>query len=132
MSLAEILWASRPSGPKPAPDLALGRMPRLSHTHPTTTEGTKNKQSTRLALPSSGSIWHCVRPQAMLNSPARVNLQLTPLDQVTALDREDTSTKPTTTKRPLGQQEDNTGEQIEKEKTAHNLGNTSDFSFPWD
>lgn len=79
VSLAEILQDSRPSGPKPAPGLALGLVPLISQTRPTTTEGTLNKQSNRLTLPSSGSVWHCVRPQAMLDSLTRVNLQPVPL-----------------------------------------------------
>lgn len=99
----------------PAPDLALALVPLISQTLPTTTEGTKNKQSTRLALPSSGSIWHCVRP--MLNSPA--SQPSTHTTQVTALGRKDTSTKPTTTKRPLGPQEDNTGRTHEKKRRQH-------------
>lgn len=83
MSLAEILQDSRPSGPKPAPGLALGLVPLISQTRPTTTEGTLNKQSNRLTLPSSGSVWHCVRPQAMLDSLTRVNLQPMPLKSQT-------------------------------------------------
>lgn len=119
MSLAEILQDSRPSGPKPAPGLALGLVPLLSQTRPTTTEGTLNKQSNRLTLPSSGSVWHCVRPQAMLDSPTRVNLQPMPLKSQ-RLGKEDTSTEPTTTiQRPLGQQEDSMGRRDGEKRRQH-------------
>lgn len=119
MSLAEILQDSRPSGPKPAPGLALGLVPLISQTRPTTTEGTLNKQSNRLTLPSSGSVWHCVRPQAMLDSLTRVNLQPMPLKSQ-RLGKEDTSTEPTTTiQRPLGQQEDSMGRRDGEKRRQH-------------
>lgn len=95
MSLAEILRDSRPSGPKPAPDLALGPIPQQ--------QGTKISRATDL---------HChpvaacgtVRPQAML--PLQVNLNPRHSSH-RALGREDTSTEPTIAiQRPLGQQED--------------------------
>lgn len=119
MSLAEILQDSRPSGPKPAPGLALGLVPLISQTRPTTTEGTLNKQSNRLTLPSSGSVWHYVRPQAMLDSLTRVNLQPMPLKSQ-RLGKADTSTEPTTTiQRPLGQQEDSMGRRNEEKRRQH-------------
>lgn len=102
-------------------------MPLLSQIRPTTTEGTKNKQSTRLALPSSGSIWHCVRPQAMLDSPARVNLQLTPLKSQRWAEKIPPPTSPL--RGLLASRRTTWGEQTEEEKTAHNLENTSDFPF---
>lgn len=119
MSLAEILQDSRPSGPKPAPGLALGLVPLISQTRPTTTEGTLNKQSNRLTLPSSGSVWHCVRPQAMLDSLTRVNLQPVPL-------KSQDWAKKTPSLNPPHYSEASwpAGGQHGGEKTARNLRNT--------